>query len=108
MRESGPPGADHTVLLLPGALCTAPFYDDLLADPKLSGKSIRFVATTLPGFGDTPPPDDLSVENYARLAGKLAADFAEHGPAPARRRATPARRRSGTSAPHQLQPTGKR
>ena len=36
------------------------------------------------------------------------ADFAEHGPAPAGRRATPARRRSGTAAPHQLQPTGKR
>jgi pimeloyl-ACP methyl ester carboxylesterase len=75
VRETGPPGADRSVLLLPGALCTAPFYDDLLAEPKLSRASIRFVVTTLQGYGDTPPPDDLSIENYARLAGKLAADF---------------------------------
>jgi pimeloyl-ACP methyl ester carboxylesterase len=75
VRESGPPDAKQAVLLLPGALCTAPFFDDLLADPKLSGTSIRFVATTLPGFGDTPPPDDLRMENDARLAGKLAADY---------------------------------
>jgi pimeloyl-ACP methyl ester carboxylesterase len=75
VRESGPPDADHAVLLLPGALCTAPFFDDLLEHPKLTGESIRFVATTLQGFGDTPAPDDLSIENDARLAGKLAADF---------------------------------
>jgi pimeloyl-ACP methyl ester carboxylesterase len=75
VRESGRPDADHCVLLLPGALATPPFYDDLLAEPKLAEASIRFVATTLQGFGGTPPPDDLSMENYARLAGKLAADF---------------------------------
>jgi pimeloyl-ACP methyl ester carboxylesterase len=75
VRESGPADAAHTVLLLPGALATAPFYDDVLAEPKLSGPSIRFVATTLPGYGGTPALDDLSMENYARLAGKLAADF---------------------------------
>ena len=75
VRESGRPDADHAVLLLPGALCTAAFYDDLLAEPKLSEASIRFAATTLQGFGGTPPPDDLSMENYARLAGRLAADL---------------------------------
>ena len=73
LRESGPAGADHAVLLLPGALATSVFYDDVLAEPKLS--EVRFVAATLPGFGGTEPPDDLSMENYARLAGKLAADF---------------------------------
>jgi DNA-binding IscR family transcriptional regulator len=37
------------------------------------------------------------------------ADFAEHGPAaPAGRRATATRRRSGAAGPRQLQPTGKR
>ncbi|HEV2671307.1 MAG TPA: alpha/beta hydrolase, partial [Gemmatimonadales bacterium] len=66
---------DHTVLLLPGALATAVFYDDLLAEPKISDASIRFVATTLPGFGRTPPPEDVSMEHYARLAGTLAADL---------------------------------
>ena len=74
LRESGPPDADHAVLLLPGALATPPFFDDVLAEPRLTGASIRFVATTLQGFGGTPPPDDLSMENYARLAGGLAAD----------------------------------
>jgi pimeloyl-ACP methyl ester carboxylesterase len=75
VRESGPRDADHTVLLLPGALCTAPFYDDLVEHPKLSGESIRFVAATLQGFGGTPPPADLSMEGDARRAGRLAADF---------------------------------
>jgi pimeloyl-ACP methyl ester carboxylesterase len=73
--ESGPTVADHTVLLLPGALCTAVFYDDLLAEPSLREASIRFVATTLPGFGGTQPLDDVSIENYAALAARLAADL---------------------------------
>ncbi len=74
LRESGPPNADYTVLLLAGALCSAAFFDDLMAEPKLSEKSIRLVAATLPGFAGTKPPDDLSTENYAKLANKLAAD----------------------------------
>ena len=73
VRESGPPDADHAVLLLPGALCTAPFYDDLIARPELG--EIRFVATTLPGFGGTSPLDDLRMETYARRAGSLADDL---------------------------------
>ena len=75
LYESGPEVADHTVLLLPGALCTAAFYDELIAEPSLRRASIRFAATTLPGFGGTEPLDDLSVENYARVAGRLAADL---------------------------------
>jgi pimeloyl-ACP methyl ester carboxylesterase len=75
LREAGPPDAEHAVLLLPGALASAVFFDDLLAESKLSAASIRFVATTLPGFGGTTPPDDLSMESYAKLAGSLAADF---------------------------------
>lgn len=75
VRESGPARPRHTVLLLPGALATARFYDDLLAEPALRQASIGFVAATLPGFGGTPPPGDLSVENYAAQASKLAADF---------------------------------
>jgi pimeloyl-ACP methyl ester carboxylesterase len=75
VRESGPPSVDHSVLLLPGALATSVFYDDLLAEPKLRDAPIRLVATTLPGFGGTPAPDDLSMENYATLAGRLAADL---------------------------------
>jgi pimeloyl-ACP methyl ester carboxylesterase len=75
LRETGPDGADHAAFLLPGALATAVFYDDLLAEPSMTDASIRFVATTLPGFGGTPSPDDLSLESYARQAGRLAAEL---------------------------------
>jgi pimeloyl-ACP methyl ester carboxylesterase len=75
LHESGPEGADHTVLLLPGALATAAFYDDLIAEQRLKDASIRFVASTLPGFGGTPAPDDVSMENYARVAGTIAAEL---------------------------------
>src|SRR3954447_11320718 len=75
LRESGPADADHAVLLLAGALVTAAYYDDVLAEPRLKAASARFVAATLPGHGGTQPPEDLSTDNYARPAGKLAADF---------------------------------
>ncbi len=75
VRESGSPRAERAVLLLPGALASAVFFDDMLAEPALSDSSIRFVATTLPGFGRTPVPHDLSIENYANVAGTLATDF---------------------------------
>src|SRR3954447_3847517 len=75
LRECGPPGADHTVLLPAGALCTVAFFEDLMAEPKLTDASVHLVAATLPGFGNSQPPDDLSVESYASLAGRLAADI---------------------------------
>jgi pimeloyl-ACP methyl ester carboxylesterase len=75
LRESGPRDAEHTVLLLPGALCTAAFFEDLMAEPSLSGEPIRLVATTVPGFGGTAAPDDLSMGNYAMLASELAAEL---------------------------------
>jgi pimeloyl-ACP methyl ester carboxylesterase len=74
--ESGPADAEHSVLLLPGALCTHAFYDALLEEPALRAASIRWVATTLPGFGPTRPLDDLSMENLARGAGGLASGLA--------------------------------
>lgn len=75
VHEFGPESADHTVLLLPGALCTAAFYDDLLAEPSIRETPIRLVATTVPGFGGTAPPEDMSMESYAKLAGQLASDL---------------------------------
>jgi pimeloyl-ACP methyl ester carboxylesterase len=71
--ESGPADAERTVLLLPGGLNTARSYAELMAQPALAG--IRLVAVTLPGHGGTPPPEDFSIENYARLAAELAADL---------------------------------
>jgi pimeloyl-ACP methyl ester carboxylesterase len=41
----------------------------------LSTASIRLVAATLPGFGDTEPPEDPTMEKTVRLAGKLASDL---------------------------------
>ena len=73
LRESGPAGAGHTVLLLPGGMCTAAQYEELMAEPDLAG--VRLVAVTLPGNGGTPAPRDVSVENYARLAAECAADL---------------------------------
>lgn len=68
--QSGPVDAAHTVLLLPGGWCTAVFYAELMAEPALAG--IRLVAVTLPGNGGTAVPEDLSMENYARLTADLA------------------------------------
>ena len=73
LRESGPTDAASTVLLLPGGLCTAAFYRELMAEPKVA--DVRLVAATLPGHGGTRAPEDLSVESYARLAGRLASEY---------------------------------
>src|SRR5436190_5737855 len=70
LREAGPADAAHTVLLLPGGMCSAGSYDELMAQPALAGT--RLVATTLPGYAGAPPPDDYSIENNARLAAGLA------------------------------------
>jgi pimeloyl-ACP methyl ester carboxylesterase len=75
LRESGSDDAKHTVLLLAGAMVTGASYEDLMNEPMLSEASIRVVAATLPGFGRTPYPNDLSVENLSRMATALAADL---------------------------------
>ncbi|MFE2915793.1 alpha/beta fold hydrolase [Kitasatospora indigofera] len=73
IHRSGPAGAAHRVLLLPGALCTTAFLEDVTSQPALAGAGVAVLAVTLPGFGRTATPEDLSVENYARLVGGLAA-----------------------------------
>jgi pimeloyl-ACP methyl ester carboxylesterase len=70
LRESGPSDAQHTVLLLPGGMCSAGSYAEVMAEPALEG--LRLVAATLPGQAGAPPLDDSSVENYARLTAELA------------------------------------
>ena len=69
--ESGPAGADRTVLLLAGAMCPAGFYAQVMAEPALTG--VRLVAATLPGFAGSRAPDDLSLETHARYGAQLAA-----------------------------------
>ena len=72
-RESGPDDAKHTALLIPGGLCTAVQYEELMAEPALA--DVRMIAVTVPGMGGTPAPADLSIENLARLAAQCAADL---------------------------------
>ena len=48
LHETEPRDADHRVLLLPGALATWAFYDDLLAVPSIRESGISFIATTVP------------------------------------------------------------
>jgi len=72
LREAGPRGGARTVLLLPGGLCGAGSYAEMMAEPALAG--VRLVAATLPGHAGAPPPDDYSIENYALLTSELAMD----------------------------------
>jgi pimeloyl-ACP methyl ester carboxylesterase len=68
--ESGPVDAERTVLLLPGGMCSARSYAEVMAQPALAGT--RLMAVTLPGQAGAPPLEDASVESYARAVAKLA------------------------------------
>lgn len=70
MVQSGPADAQRTVLLLPGGMCSAESWAELMAEPALAGA--RLVAVTLPGQAGTPAPDDPSVEWFARATAELA------------------------------------
>ena len=67
--------ATGSVLLLPGAMCTSAFYDDVVADPRVAGSDLRWVAATPPGFGGRPVVKgfDPTIEAYAELTAQLAA-----------------------------------
>jgi len=77
LRAGGADDPRYRVLCLPGGLCTAPFYDDLLATPALAARGVRASATTVPGFGGVPFPAgfDASPEAHAAHAGNLARDL---------------------------------
>jgi pimeloyl-ACP methyl ester carboxylesterase len=70
LRELRPGGSRGTALLLPGALASDVFFEDVAAAPGVEG--MRLVATTLPGYAGTPPPADDSVEATAAAACELA------------------------------------
>jgi pimeloyl-ACP methyl ester carboxylesterase len=70
--ESGPADAEHTVLLLPGGMCSARSYLELMQQPSLS--ELRLVAATLPGHAGAPSPDDYSHEAYGRMTAQLVAE----------------------------------
>lgn len=70
--EAGRSGAERTVLLLPGGMCSARSYAEVMAEPSLAG--YRLVAATLPGHCGTAPPEDFRTEHYAQITGELARD----------------------------------
>ena len=70
LRESGPTDAERTVLLLPGGMCSAASYAEVMARSTLA--QTHLVAATLPGQAGAPSPDDYSVEEYARHVTELA------------------------------------
>jgi pimeloyl-ACP methyl ester carboxylesterase len=70
--EAGPPGAEHTALLLPGGMCSARSYAEVMAEPALA--AVRLVAVTMPGHAGAPPPENFSPEEYARITADLAQD----------------------------------
>src|SRR3954471_9705919 len=70
MVESGAVGAKQTVLLLPGGMCSARSYAEVMAEPILA--ATRMIAVTMPGHAGAPPPNDFSNEAYARITADLA------------------------------------
>jgi pimeloyl-ACP methyl ester carboxylesterase len=73
LRECGPPSAQHTVLLLSGALASGEFYEDVMAQPALS--SMRLIAASIPGFAGSTPLEAVTIEGYATETAKLVADL---------------------------------
>jgi pimeloyl-ACP methyl ester carboxylesterase len=71
--ESGPAAGAWTVLLLPGGMCSARSYAEVMAEPSLAG--YRLVAATLPGHCGTAPPDDFRTEHYAQITAELAREI---------------------------------
>src|SRR5205809_2563431 len=68
--DSGPAGAEQTVLLLPGGMCSARSFAEVMAEPTLA--RTRLLAVTMPGHAGAPAPDDFSTESYARITAELA------------------------------------
>jgi pimeloyl-ACP methyl ester carboxylesterase len=68
--ESGPADAEQTVLLLPGGMCSARSYAEVMAEPTLA--RTRMLAVTMPGHAGAPPPEDFSNEAYATITAELA------------------------------------
>jgi pimeloyl-ACP methyl ester carboxylesterase len=75
LLESRPAEVRHRVLMLPGLFCTAAFYADMLADPRLAEAGVAAIAADPPGFAGQPVPAgfDYRIESYAALVEDLAA-----------------------------------
>lgn len=74
--ENAPAQERHRVLLAPGLFCTAAFFGEMLDEGTLDAAGVKALATTPPGFGGNPAPDDFdfSIESYAQLYEDFAAE----------------------------------
>jgi pimeloyl-ACP methyl ester carboxylesterase len=72
--EAGPSRADQTVLFLPGGMCSARSYKEVMAQPALA--TTRTVAVTLPGHAGTRPLEDFRTETCAQAIAELARELA--------------------------------
>jgi pimeloyl-ACP methyl ester carboxylesterase len=61
LREAGPVDARRTVLLLPGGMCSAGSYAEVMAEPALA--QTHLIAVTLPGQAGAPASDIYSIED---------------------------------------------
>jgi len=71
--ESGPATADRTILLLPGGMCHARMWTEVMAQPALA--EYRLVAATMPGHSGAPPPDDFRPEHYGEITAELVREI---------------------------------
>ncbi|MER7751403.1 alpha/beta hydrolase [Kitasatospora sp. NPDC097643] len=74
VREAGPADAGHRVMLIPGGMCTTVWYEDVMAEPALVSSGVGMTAVTVPGFGRTAVPEDVTIDNYARLMAGFATE----------------------------------
>lgn len=68
--ESGPANADRTILLLPGGMCAAGMWAEVMAQPALA--DYRLVAATMPGQAGAPAPDDVRPAYLGQITAELA------------------------------------
>ncbi|MFG2780516.1 alpha/beta fold hydrolase [Streptomyces prunicolor] len=72
VRRAGPADAERRVLMIPGGMCTTEFYAEIMAEPALA--ELELTAVTMPGFGPTRAPADVTMDNYAQLLAGRAAE----------------------------------
>jgi pimeloyl-ACP methyl ester carboxylesterase len=71
--DTGSATDDRTVLLLPGGMCGAGSWAEVMAQPSLAG--LHLVAATMPGHAGAPAPADFSPAHYGRITADLARDI---------------------------------
>jgi pimeloyl-ACP methyl ester carboxylesterase len=71
--DAGPSRPDKTVLFLPGGMCSARSFQEVMAQPALA--TMRTVAVTLPGHSGSQPLTDFRTETYASAVAELAAEI---------------------------------